>query len=404
MQIFLVTIMMIDVGTMSLMVSAASILQSITLVFLFFLASQNQGVGIYALGTVLSALGFLIFPLRLLLANLLDPILLLNLRFLGNLLMTSGQIMYTIGIAKFLNKKLNYLILLAVSSTFLFTQIYYVYIKDDYLSRNLITILSITIIHLLAFYYLIVNIDRSILGSSIFTALTFIIQIIFSLSRVVIVPMTNTKSFMQPNSINIITFWSIFLFDYLRNSGFMMMVNQRLHQDLRTLATTDFLTKALNRRAIEKYLHHEIGRFERSKTPFSLILIDVDKFKLINDNYGHNCGDIVLQNLVNTLKQSLRSQDLVSRWGGEEFLILLPNTHLESAFLIAERLRITVAENPVGEEKIYYTISLGVATFEKAYINSLTSFFIALDQALYQAKANGRNQVVVVPKLTKFID
>ncbi|TAF05831.1 MAG: GGDEF domain-containing protein [Nostocales cyanobacterium] len=312
--------------------------------------------------------------------------------------------MYTIGIAKFLNKKLNYLILLAVSSTFLFTQIYYVYIKDDYLSRNLITILSITIIHLLAFYYLIVNIDRSILGSSIFTALTFIIQIIFSLSRVVIVPMTNTKSFMQPNSINIITFWSIFLFDYLRNSGFMMMVNQRLHQDLRTLATTDFLTKALNRRAIEKYLHHEIGRFERSKTPFSLILIDVDKFKLINDNYGHNCGDIVLQNLVNTLKQSLRSQDLVSRWGGEEFLILLPNTHLESAFLIAERLRITVAENPVGEEKIYYTISLGVATFEKAYINSLTSFFIALDQALYQAKANGRNQVVVVPKLTKFID
>jgi diguanylate cyclase (GGDEF)-like protein len=126
--------------------------------------------------------------------------------------------------------------------------------------------------------------------------------------------------------------------------------------------------------------------------------------QIFNDNYGHNCGDIVLKNLVNTLKQSLRSQDVVSRWGGEEFLILLPNTYLESAFLIAERLRITVAENSAGKEKMYYTISLGVATFENAYINSLTSFFIALDQALYQAKANGRNQVVIVQKLTTFRD
>ncbi|MBK1987815.1 GGDEF domain-containing protein [Sphaerospermopsis aphanizomenoides BCCUSP55] len=224
------------------------------------------------------------------------------------------------------------------------------------------------------------------------------LPIIVSLLRAVIIPLTNTKSFMQANSIHIITFWSIFLFDYLRNSGFIMMVNQRLHQDLRTLATTDFLTKALNRRAIEQYLHHEVARFSRSQTPFSLILIDVDKFKLINDNYGHTYGDIVLQHLVNTLKQSLRSQDLVSRWGGEEFLILLPNTNIESASLIAERLRTRVEENPAADGRINYTISLGLATFEEAYINSLELFFIALDQALYQAKKKGRNQVISVPK------
>jgi diguanylate cyclase (GGDEF)-like protein len=396
MQIFLAAITIIDVPTMSVMVSVASILQSITLVFLFFLANQNRGVGIYAIGTVLSALGFLVFPLRSFIS---DQILLLNLRFFGNLLITAAQIMYTIGIAKFVGKKIYHLVLFAVCSTFLITQIYFIYIKDDYTIRNLSTVLSVTIFHTLAVYYLLINPDRALLTSSLFTAITFIIQIGVSILRVFLVPLTGTKSFMQTSIINILTFGTIFLFDYLRNSGFIMMVNQKLHHDLKTLATTDYLTKALNRRAIEQYLQHEIGRFERSQIPFSLILIDVDKFKSINDNYGHNTGDIVLQHLVNTLKKSLRSQDLVSRWGGEEFLILLPNTNIDTASIIAERLRITVQSNPAGDELIYYTISLGVGTFETAYINSLNLFFIAIDQALYQAKTNGRNQVVIVSKI-----
>ncbi|AFZ60575.1 GGDEF domain-containing protein [Anabaena cylindrica] len=225
--------------------------------------------------------------------------------------------------------------------------------------------------------------------------LIFLVYVICLMLRIVMIPLTQTTSLMQSNSINIITLWAIFLFDYLRNSGFIMMVNQRMYQDLHTLATTDSLTKALNRRAIENYLQHEVTRFKRSEIPFSLILIDVDKFKLINDNYGHTFGDVVLQHLVNILKKSLRSQDLVSRWGGEEFLILLPNTNIETASLIANRLRIIVEENPAAEGMIYYTISLGVATFAETYTNSLSSFFIALDQALYQAKNNGRNQVVI---------
>jgi diguanylate cyclase (GGDEF)-like protein len=194
------------------------------------------------------------------------------------------------------------------------------------------------------------------------------------------------------------TLSSLFLFDYLRNSGFMMMVSQRLYHDLQQLATTDFLTTALNRRAMEQYLQYEIERFERSKISFSLILLDVDRFKSINDNYGHANGDIVLQHLVNTLNKYVRSQDLVSRWGGEEFLILLPNTDIESAAIIAERIRINVAESRAANGLISYTISLGVASFNESNHQSLKLLLVDIDKALYQAKNNGRNQVVVVPK------
>ncbi|MEA5554458.1 GGDEF domain-containing protein [Anabaena cylindrica UHCC 0172] len=388
--------MTIDISTMSLMVSVASILQSITLIFLVFLANQYRGISIYAIGTILSALGFLIFPMRLFLS---DKLLLLNVRFFGNLFIICAQIMYTIGIGKFIGKRINYLFFIALSSASCVIQFYFIYIKDDYYLRHFSIMLPIIIANLLAIHYLISNQDKSLLSSSVFTSIIFLFYVIFSILRMIMVPLVQTTSLMQPNSINIITLWAIFLFDYLRNSGFIMIVNQRLHHDLHTLATTDFLTKALNRRAIENYLQYEITRFKRSEIPFSLILIDVDKFKLINDNYGHTFGDIVLQHLVNILNKSLRSQDLVSRWGGEEFLILLPNTNIESASVIANRLRITVEENPAADGMIYYTISLGVATFEKTYTNSLSSFFIALDQALYQAKKKGRNQIVIVPKV-----
>jgi diguanylate cyclase (GGDEF)-like protein len=124
-------------------------------------------------------------------------------------------------------------------------------------------------------------------------------------------------------------------------------------------------------------------------------MLDVDRFKLINDTYGHDRGDLVLQHLTTILKQNLRSEDILSRWGGEEFLILLPNTDIQKSFLIANRLRTTVEENPADNGLIYYTISLGVGTFNQEYTGELDSLLIAIDQALYQAKENGRNQVVI---------
>lgn len=384
--------MSLDISTMSVMVSAASILQSITLIFFFFLAKQYQGIGIYSIGTVLSAIGFLIFPIRPLFIN--QETILLNLRFLGNLLIVSSQILYTIGIIKFLNQKINSFFFIGLASFFLITEVYFVYFKNNFIARNMIAILTVAICSILAIYYLLKFRHESLLISSNFISIQFLLNLIFLLFRAIMLPVSNTKALLESNLVNIIMFGSVFVLDYLRNSGFIMMVTQRLFHDIHRLATLDFLTNALNRRAMQPYLDHAIAQFNRGQIPFSLIMLDVDHFKLINDTYGHDRGDLVLQHLTKILKENLRCHDLISRWGGEEFLILLPQTDLQEAFLVANQLRMKIEDNPADKGLIYYTISLGVGTFNQQYNGVLDSLLIGIDQALYQAKQNGRNQVV----------
>lgn len=246
-----------------------------------------------------------------------------------------------------------------------------------------------------AIYFLIKFRKIYLYASSIFICISFIFNIIFLLFRAIMIPLTNTKALLDPNLVNLTTFGSMFLFDYLRNAGFIMMICQRLYHEIHQLATLDFLTNTFNRRAMQQCLEQEIAKFNQSKTPFSLIMLDVDRFKLINDTYGHDRGDLVLQHLTTILKQNLRSEDILSRWGGEEFLILLPNTDIQESFLMANKLRTTVEENPANNRLIYYTISLGVGTFNQEYTGELDPLLIAIDQALYQAKENGRNQVVI---------
>lgn len=384
--------MALDISTMSVMVSASLILQSITLIFFFFLSNKYPGVGIYAIGTLLSAIGFLIFPIRPFVSN---QLIALSLRFSGNLLITYAQILYTIGIIKFLNKKLNSFFFIALASTFLVIQVYFVYIKNDFVVRNMGVIFTSITAYFWAIYYLIKFRERYLYTSSIFICISFIFNIIFLLFRAIMIPLTNTKALLDSNVVNLVTIGSIFLFDYLRNAGFIMMICQRLYHEIHQLATLDFLTNTFNRRAMQQCLEQEIAKFNQSKTLFSLIMLDVDRFKLINDTYGHDRGDLVLQHLTTILKQNLRSQDILSRWGGEEFLILLPNTDIQESFLMANKLRTTVEKNPANNRLIYYTISLGVGTFNQEYTGKLDSLLVAIDQALYQAKENGRNQVVI---------
>lgn len=381
----------LDIPTMSLMLSVSSILQSITLIFFFFLANKYPGVGIYAVGTLLSAIGFLTIPIGLFVS---DELIKFNLKFFGNLLIIYAQILYTIGIIQFLNKKVNSFFFIALTSASFVIQFYFVYIKNDFITRNMGMIFICITAYFVAIYYLIRFREKHLHVSSMFICTSFIFSITFVFFRAIMLPLTNTKTLLDSNLANLTTIGSAFLFDYLRNAGFIMMICQRLYHDIHQLATVDFLTNTLNRRAMQQCLEQETAKFNRSKTPFSLIMLDVDRFKSINDTYGHDQGDVVLQHLTTLLKQNLRSEDILSRWGGEEFLILLPNTDIQESFLMANQLRTTVEENPANN-RIYYTISSGVGTFNQDYTGELDSLLIAIDQALYQAKQNGRNQVVI---------
>ena len=154
----------------------------------------------------------------------------------------------------------------------------------------------------------------------------------------------------------------------------------------------DELTCLPNRRQVIKQLQNEVIRAERYKTLLSISMIDIDNFKKINDSYGHTVGDQVLFQLANILQESVRDSDTVGRYGGEEFLVVLPNTHLKAAAEQAARLckRIREAEVNIGEV-IQLTVSIGVAEYRHGQ-ESWQKFLSRADLALYDAKNAGRNR------------
>ncbi len=186
---------------------------------------------------------------------------------------------------------------------------------------------------------------------------------------------------------------ALFVFSYLWSSGFILMVSQRLQSDLNDLAMNDALTRVHNRRAMQDMLNFEMGRVEKEIREFSIILIDVDHFKNVNDTHGHDIGDVVLKWLASTINQQLRTQDVIARWGGEEFLILLPDTTLDEAMAIAERLRsvIDTASIETNAGRLHISFSAGVSCSQSTRdVNTLCKI---ADQALYIAKET-RNTVV----------
>lgn len=170
---------------------------------------------------------------------------------------------------------------------------------------------------------------------------------------------------------------------------------RRQKESAEILARTDMLTGLANRRAFDEAAQLEIQRAQRYATPLVLVIADLDYFKAINDKYGHHVGDLVLQDFARILSESVRNVDLVGRWGGEEFAILMPDTNLEEAVRVAERMRVAVANAPWIEGLACgYTASFGVAAFRQE-TPTLFSLLGRADAALYDAKNKGRNRVAV---------
>lgn len=167
------------------------------------------------------------------------------------------------------------------------------------------------------------------------------------------------------------------------------------NNELSQLSRTDRLTKLNNRGYWEHCLEQEFERFVRTQHPTSLIMLDIDHFKQVNDTYGHLAGDAVLVYLAQVIQQMIRSTDIAGRFGGEEFGIILPNTPAANAEILAERLRYKIETNPIvyANEQLLVTISLGIAAADSVYLN-YQHWLEKADQALYQAKQKGRNQFV----------
>ncbi len=173
----------------------------------------------------------------------------------------------------------------------------------------------------------------------------------------------------------------------------------KAREEQREQATHDSLTRVWNRPAILEILQRELDRTARENVPLTVIMVDLDHFKLVNDTHGHVAGDTVLREAVRRMQASMRSYDAIGRYGGEEFLIVLPRCDSENSRNQAERLRAAIAAESMklSEGAIPLTASFGVTTVIDASQATSELLIYAADEALYQAKREGRNRVVSVP-------
>lgn len=177
----------------------------------------------------------------------------------------------------------------------------------------------------------------------------------------------------------------------------LVVDNVHMYQKIRVISAIDPLTQIYNRRHFMEYFDTELSRCRRLNLQISVIMLDIDNFKMVNDTYNHLSGDLVLKNVSSVVKASIRKMDIPARYGGEEFIVLLPETGVEDACLVAERIRTNIesyAFYSYDKQKIDVTVSLGVAytNEERLFSNPLEIIRIA-DNNLYKAKKNGKNRV-----------
>ena len=181
-----------------------------------------------------------------------------------------------------------------------------------------------------------------------------------------------------------------------------LLQRSAVHGQLVKDARTDSKTGLLNAATWERSATAEISRAVRTKTQLAVALLDIDRFKVINDTYGHLTGDEVLKEIAHTLRTMLREYDLAGRFGGEEFALLLPQTRAVDAFRIAERVRSAIAGLPIiapgatGGERVHVTVSIGVAALDAGTKREYAELMAAADAALYRAKGCGRDQVQMI--------
>ncbi len=197
-------------------------------------------------------------------------------------------------------------------------------------------------------------------------------------------------SMLHQTPTQVLTFFSVFISLILTSNGFVLMIKERADECILMMAMKDRLTGTWNRVRLEEEVQKEIDRSERYGHPASLIMLDLDFFKQINDQFGHRVGDLILKEFCLVVKRCIRTTDILARWGGEEFVVLLPNSGFSQARRLSERIRAAIEKHHF-HQGVKITTSIGLSTCQPE--DTLDSWLERADKALYRAKSAGRNCV-----------
>jgi len=302
----------------------------------------------------------------------------------ANTLLLTGSGLFYIALSQFAGFAYSKAFVIGIIATVALSLAYFTYGQDN-IARRMLTLSlgSIAMVSILILQLWKIQ-KTSLRFSANLMLVSFLVHGMFLIVRTInllLNPLPDPSSLTRVQSA---TYLLSFAISFFWSMGFILMVSQRLRNDLMEVATTDVLTRIPNRRATQTFLERELSRAQRSQSEFAVLLVDIDNFKQVNDRWGHAVGDKVLVKTASIFHSMIRKQDLVGRWGGEEFLIIVPGPCDSRA--LAERLRseIAITKHSYGTASFGITVSIGVACAGPS--DQIDQILRNADQALYRSK------------------
>jgi diguanylate cyclase (GGDEF)-like protein len=359
---------------------------------------RRDGLGHWALALLINAIGHLLIMLRGLAPDILSVV-------LGNVLLACVFVGMIAAIYQFQGRPAPWLLLLAAP---VMVAVFVSMFMDNFPARAGFVGL---VIGLQAIWALAATLERrhATVGRGqwlLVAGLALEALVLGGRSVLTVALPDSATSILQGSVLQTVTFMATFSVVLVSSVGFVFMSRDRSDESNRIMAALDPLTGVANRRSLISALDRDVSRAIRMHQPIALMMVDIDHFKHVNDRYGHPAGDEVLCSVVSVLRQRVRAQDLVGRYGGEEFMVLLPDTDLVGAEQLARELCKAVEESRclaqgAGPEGVEVTVSIGVFGGHLESGDSWDMLIAAADRALYEAKNNGRNRVEVATSLRR---
>mgnify|MGYP001627187856 FL=1 len=385
------------VPTMLAMIIASSLMMAVSMAVVGW-GRRRDGLGRWAAALLVNAIGHLLIMLRGLIPDLLSIV-------VGNLMLSSVFVGLIAAVYQFQGRPVRWALLLAPP---LLVLVFVSVFIDNFPAR--VSFVGL-VIGLQAVWALLAALSHrhATVGRGqwlLVAGLSLEAVVLGGRALVAISTHSEATNILQSSALQTLTFLATFSVVLISSVGFVFMSRDRADENNRVLAALDPLTGVANRRSLIAALDRDVARAQRMREPMALMMVDIDHFKDVNDQYGHPAGDRVLCSVVNVLRQRVRAQDLVGRYGGEEFMVLLPDTGLVGAEQLARELCKAVEESRcpadgVPGPGIAVTVSIGVFGGRLESGDSWDMLIAAADRALYQAKNNGRNRVEVATGLRR---
>ncbi len=385
------------VPTMLAMIIASSLMMAASMAVVGW-GRRRDGLGRWAAALLVNAIGHLLIMLRGLIPDLLSIV-------VGNLMLSSVFVGLIAAVYQFQGRPVRWALLLAPP---LLVLVFVSVFIDNFPAR--VSFVGL-VIGLQAVWALLAALSHrhATVGRGqwlLVAGLSLEAVVLGGRALVAISTHSEATNILQSSALQTLTFLATFSVVLISSVGFVFMSRDRADENNRVLAALDPLTGVANRRSLIAALDRDVARAQRMREPMALMMVDIDHFKDVNDQYGHPAGDRVLCSVVNVLRQRVRAQDLVGRYGGEEFMVLLPDTGLTGAEQLARELCKAVEESRcpadgVPGPGIAVTVSIGVFGGRLESGDSWDMLIAAADRALYQAKNNGRNRVEVATGLRR---